>query len=64
MSIKDIEKFTIDANDIHQLGHKSVVIWGHIGNTMLPVMYIRKPKHIDKLEWNKMMKHIEIKISL
>lgn len=59
--ITDFEEFTLDAKDIHQLGYKCAVVWGHKKASMIPVMYIRKPKHISQEEFDNMMKHIEIK---
>lgn len=61
--ITDIESFTLDTKDIHRLGYKCAVVWGHKGASMQPVMYIRKPKHISQDDFDNMMKHIEIKFT-
>ena len=41
---------------------KSPTIWGHKGNSVFPIAYLRKPKHISAGEWKEVVNSIRIKM--
>jgi hypothetical protein len=49
--LADIEGCSFSRNGVRGLV-KSPVIWGHKGNTMFPLCYLRKPAYMSDAEWN------------
>jgi hypothetical protein len=63
MSIFDkIKSVTYDRNRNKIFGLKSAIVWGNSKdtNSIFPLLYISKPKHISKEDFDILLSHLEI----
>ena len=63
MSIFDkFKSFSFDRNKSRLFGIKSGIIWGYFKdkNSVSPILYISKPKHISQEEFDELLDSIEI----
>jgi len=63
MSIFDeIKSVEFDRNRNKIFGIKSGIVWGHSknSNSIFPLLYISKPKHITEEQFNELLDSIEI----
>lgn len=63
MSIfEQLRAFSVDTNEKKIHGIKSGIVWGHAKNTnsIYPLLYISKPKHISEEHYRELLDAIEI----
>lgn len=66
MNILDsVRAIEFDKNRNHIFGIKSAILWGHSKNTnsIFPLLYISKPKHISKEDFELLLDKMEITLS-
>lgn len=62
--LERIKSFEYDKNRGKILGIKSGIIWGHSKdtNSIFPMLYISKPKHISQSDFELLLDKIDIQI--
>lgn len=63
MSVFDKYKgYYFDTNKEKNFGIKSGIVWGHSkdDNSISPVLYISKPKHVPEEDFQELLKALEI----
>ena len=56
----------IDSYSISKKGIRGVVkgaaIWGHVGTTVFPLVYLRKPKHLSDSDWQEVLDGVRLEL--
>ena len=62
--LDDLKSIEFDENRKHIFGIKSGIVWGHSNksNTSSPLLYIQKPKHVSKEDFDLMLSNLEINL--
>ena len=62
--LDQIKSFEYDKNRKKLFGIKSAIIWGHSNrtNSIFPMLYISKPKHISQEDYELLLDKLQISI--
>ncbi len=62
--LESIRSFEFDKNRTKVFGIKSAIVWGHSAktNSIFPMLYISKPKHITQEDFELILDKLDINI--